>query len=293
MTIRIEIPEVPLPDGVTADRISGLAGLPLGHVPGDFTLRLTAPPPDQAGYGTRGNPWVLVGDFFDGSARGSGRVRYWLTDDGRHITGTASGFTVSWWAARIVLPGWIFALAIFLFLRTGGEPGYLALMLVNVPFIWIGYVYAPRAWRLMLQGIAQSGLRAIFHEIAGTDPGTLRLWDDADRFAATRGWSALGPMFTRPGREQEQAHRWRKRAWWWVIVRSLIAAWSALNVFVVFAGPDDFTGKGIITVVVLYTILLITTAVVPVVMALRRVRRRGGSSAVPPPADVGDRPGAP
>lgn len=277
MAAHIDLPDVPLPDGVTADRISALAGHPIGHLPGHFDARL-AKPHDTTRYGTRDNPWVLVGAFYDGTGQGSGAVRYWITDDGRHITGAADGFGLSWWILRLVFPVVIFAFAIYLSISAGTDWRYLLFALLNVPFLWCGYYYAPKAWRLMLQGLAQNGLRVIFHRLAGTDPDSLRLWDDADEFAATGGWSAFLPK-TPP----ERRHRWRKRPWWWVVCRSLLAAWSALAVVLMLAEPADFPGDEIPVNMPLYSILLLLTVVIPVVAASRRVRRAKRARPVDPP----------
>lgn len=266
VTAQIDLPEVPLPERVNAESISALAGRYFGQVPGSFTVRMKKPR-SAADYGTRVNPWILAGSFSDGTGQGSATVRLWLTPDGTHITGHASGFVVNWWATRVVVPLAVLGLAVYVAIDTR-SPGYLAFALINIPLLWLAYSYSPRAWRLMLQGLAQNGLRALFGTIASTDPGEVRIWDDADRFAASGGWSAVGDS----ARRAERAHRWRKRPWWWIVLRSGIGAFALLALVAIAADATISPSERIRDGVILGVVLILTVAV-PVAAALRRTKK--------------------
>jgi quinol-cytochrome oxidoreductase complex cytochrome b subunit len=75
----------------------------------------------------------------------------------------------------------------------------------------------------------------------------------------------------RPRAPHPRARRWRKRPWWWVVARGLLAGFLALGMVGTLLEPDPDT------VGVLWTTgagLLLTVAL-PVALAARRVRNAG------------------
>ncbi|NHA01390.1 hypothetical protein G5V59_20265 [Nocardioides sp. W3-2-3] len=95
------------------------------------------------------------------------------------------------------------------------------------------------------------------------EPGTYPLperWTDH---------AAVAGLLARARTPHPRAHRWRKRPWWWVVLRGLAAAALVLAVIGALTDLEDpdapgalwFAGAG-----------LVLTSVLPVVQAVRRVR---------------------
>ncbi|MBM7516916.1 hypothetical protein [Nocardioides nitrophenolicus] len=79
----------------------------------------------------------------------------------------------------------------------------------------------------------------------------------------------------RPRAPHPRAGRWRKRPWWWVVVRGVLAGLLVLGVVGTLLEPDGDTGSVLVTT----GIGLALTVGLPLALAVRRVRRAGTATA--------------
>lgn len=110
--------------------------------------------------------------------------------------------------------------------------------------------------------IIQLRARRVRRRRGAPEPGTYPLperWTDH---------AAVAELLDRARTPHPRAHRWRKRPWWWVVLRALVAAALVLAVIGALTDLDDrdspgalwFAGAG-----------LVLTVALPVALAVRRV----------------------
>jgi hypothetical protein len=164
----------------------------------------------------------------------------------------------SWWGLSILSACFVVLFAaswliILLPTQRGGSPAWLGLLLTAIS--------APLA--VYTTGLAREQYRARAARRRRGLPEPSEAWVP-DR------WRDPVPE-RRPRPPHPRARRWRKRPWWWVVARGLLAGSLVLAVVGTLLEPDHDTAS------VLWTAGtgLLLTVVLPVALASRRVRRAG------------------
>ncbi|GAB3852497.1 hypothetical protein GCM10028801_03540 [Nocardioides maradonensis] len=224
------LPLLPLPPAVTADALAAvMTAYSAGSteqaarldVPGMRDWRFAVRPPEgHTDWGTRRNPWVVRGVYDDSSSNYSGVFNgfYWLTEDRRGLAGYARGdresVPLTYGLAAFATLGPV-ALAI-----AAHDARLLGFLAFAALFGWVAWI-TPRAVHLQEQACAQGTVRALLTTAGAHDASQLRIWDEADAYERSHGFSLLRRSKRRPPKPPvDRSHSWRRRPWPWVVVRT-------------------------------------------------------------------------
>lgn len=187
------LPPYPLPTGVDATAISALEGRRIGPAPrgarqrlpssvvsvakSPFTLRPR--PATAATWGTPENPWIFRGISGGGRSSTVMNAFYWLTPDGRDITGYAHSSIRSWVLPLLGIAAcWVIGTVTWVAV-TGDTYGLFTLMAAFVfGFLALLILISSRSTARQERTLGECGLRAIFHTVADVDPDTVQLWEN-------------------------------------------------------------------------------------------------------------------
>ncbi len=164
----------------------------------------------------------------------------------------------SWWGLSIMTAFFValFAaswLIILLPAHRGGSPAWAGL--------WVTALSGPLA--VYTAGLARMQLRARRTRRRRGAP------EPSDAPVPYR-WSDPAPE-PRPRAPHPRADRWRKRPWWWVIARGLLAGFLVLATIGTLLEPDSGTASVLVT----SGVGLALSVALPVALASRRVRNAG------------------
>lgn len=269
------LPPQELPEGVSAEHIRDRLRRSIDVAPGAPAEQNLAPvgnqdwrltvrvPESMDGWGTRANPWGVRGVYDDYNSRGLFNGFYWLADDDRlcgYVRGNRESIVLAYGLAAFANLG-IVALAI-------GTHRYdlLWFLIVAQFFTWAAWI-VPSAVRLQEKVCAQSTVRSLFTSLGGTAASSVRIWDDADAYDRSHGFSLLRRKRTsRESRPRvDRTHEWRRRPWLWVVVRTLLGLPFVYAAIHWFFDPDHH----VMALPVSLTLVALTL-VVPLVQASRR-----------------------